>query len=186
MPSFFEGLKRMLSGQPVFRPGEDVDGRELKQNPQYKPDIPPQQPMQQPVSQHSAEVVTQQSGQQAGPKVIPQAIVERVENRINGQYLDISITIRNNSQGNIMLDKIMLLGMTRELDRHLGPGQEFEFVSVYNGPLLKNRSYTHAEIQYRNDAGDYFSAIHNVEFEQKPDGTYTIYHMRFIPPVKDI
>lgn len=170
MPTFFEGLKRMITGQPVFKPGEDEDGVELK-DAQDTPDTT------QPAQQSTLE--------RTGPKVIPLAIIEHIECRTNGSNMDVSIHVKNHSQGDIMLDKISLFGDSREIDHTLRPGEMREF-PVFSGARPSNRNYTHCELHYRDEPGDYFSAAHNVEFEQEPDGTYTVNRIRFIPPVKDI
>jgi len=185
MPTFFEGLKRILTGQQVFKPGEDADGvTHRDEQADVDSDAPVINPSSQPASQYVGGATTTRT---SGPAIIPQCVVEEVESRISGPYLDVSVTIKNMSQVTVMLDKILLLGRTRELDYSLAPGASREFVSVYNGPLLTNRNYTHSEVQYRNEQdGEYHSAIHNAEFEQQPDNTYTINRIRFIPPVKHL
>lgn len=186
MPSFFEGLRRILTGQDVFKPGEDADGVTYKnKQDDLDSDAPVIDPgQQQSSSQYTGTATTTRT---EGPAVIPQCVVEHVESRVSGPYLDVSVTIKNMSPVQVMLDKILLLGKTHELDYALAPGSSREFVSVYNGPLLTNRNYTHSEVQYRNEQdGEYYSAIHNAEFEQQPDNTYTINRIRFLPPVKHL
>lgn len=175
MPTFFEGFRRLLTGQPVFRQGEDVDGVEYKEERQPEAKVDPDQ--QPPV----AEAVEQQ-----GPKLIPEVTIQRVECRNNGANMEVDVYIKNTSTTNVMLDKIMLFGDSRALNYMLNPGEEREF-PVYNGPRLNNRNYTNCELQYRDEAtGDYFSSVHNVEFEQESDNTYVVRRIRFVPPVKDI
>jgi len=180
MPSFFEGLRRILTGQEVFRAGEDADGAVSKHDDNDELVIEPQQP----ISQYEGRANTQRTG---APAVIPQCVVEEVESRVNGSNLEISVTIKNMSPVPVMLDKILLLGRTHELDYALAPGIQREFVGVHNGPLLTNRSYTNSEVHYRNEQdNEYYGAIHNVEFDQQPDNTYTIDRIRFIPPIKHL
>lgn len=175
MPTFFEGFKRLLSGQPVFRQGEDVDGVVYKEDKQTEEAVAQEQP-----------TTTVNAVEQPGPKVIPVVTVTRVEYRLNGTNMDVSAHIKNTSATEVMVDKIMILGTSHGLNHVLSPGEEREF-PIYNGPRPDNRNYTHCELQYRDQAtGDYFSAIHNVEFEQEGDKTYIIRRIRFIPPVKDI
>lgn len=176
MPSFFEGLKRVVSGQPVFRPDEDVDGVTHKADQRQEIE---QQLLSQPVD---AEVVDQ-----SGPKVIPEVYIERVEYRNSGANMDVSIQINNRSQQEVMVDKLMLLGQTRGINYVLRPGESRE-LEGYSGPRLNHRNYTNCELQYRDQAtGDYFSSLHIVEYEaQETDGTYNIRNIRFTPPIKDI
>ena len=175
MPTFFEGFKRLLTGQPVFRQGEDIDGVEYKEDRQPEPQV---DQLDQPPA---AEAVKQQ-----GPKLIPEVAIQRVEYRSNGADMEVDAYIKNTSSTEIMLDRIMILGTTHQLDYVLRPGEQREF-PIFNGRRPDNRNYTHCELQYRDQAtGDYFSAIHNVEFEQEADKTYVVRRIRFIPPVKDI
>lgn len=181
MPSFLERMRRFMKGEPVFRPGEDID------NPQQARDkddwdLPPQ--AHTPDPQPAPAPVT------AGPRITPLVTVERVECHPNGSNMEVTVHIKNHASIEVMIDKIMLLGQTRELDRELRAGEEFEFVNVYNGPRPNNRNYTHCELQYyfqdTNNENNYLSAIHNTEYKQEADGAYTITRLRFIPPVKDI
>lgn len=176
MPSFFEGLKRVVSGQPVFRPDEDVDGVTHKADQQLEAS---EQPLGQPVD---AVVV-----ERPGPKVVPEVYIERVEYRDNGSNMDVSVQINNRSQQEIMVDKLLLLGDTRSINHVLRPGESRE-LPVYNGPKPTHRNYTNCELQYRDQAtGDYFSSLHIVEYEaQNTEGTYEIRNIRFTPPIKDI
>jgi hypothetical protein len=176
MPSFFEGLKRVISGQPVFRPGEEADGVT------YKAEQPPeveQQPQNQPVDEEAVE--------QQGPKVIPEVYIERVEHRNNGANMEVSVQVTNRSQQEVMVDKLLLLGQTRAINYVLRPGESRE-LPVYSGPKPNHRNYTNCELQYRDQAtGDYFSSLHLVEYEaQNTEGTYEIRNIRFTPPIKDI
>lgn len=174
MPSFFEGLKRVISGQPVFRPEEDVDGVTHKSDQQADTEQ-----QNHPVD---ADVV-----EQPGPKIIPEVYIERVESRDNGANMDVSVQINNRSQQEVMVDKLLLLGVTRAINHVLRPGESRE-LPVYNGPKPTHRNYTNCELQYRDQAtGDYFSSLHLVEYEaQSPEGTYEIRNIRFTPPIKDI
>lgn len=174
MPSFFEGLKRMISGQPVFQPGEDVDGVISKSE---------QREAEQQQNQSYAEDTIEQSGS----KVIPEVYIERVEDRDNGSNMEVSAQITNRSQREVMVDKLLLLGETRSINYVLRPGESRE-LPVYNGPKPNHRNYTNCELQYRDQAtGDYFSSLHLVEYEaQDTDGTYEIRNIRFTPPIKDI
>jgi hypothetical protein len=189
MPSFFERLRRFMNGQPVFQPGEETDDpMRAKEKDDW--DMPPQT---QPPVQHTSTSGTQTVAPETPPQLDPHsivAVIERVENRINGPNLDISLTVRNNAPVPVTLDKILWFGQTYELDWTLNPGQEREFVNVYSGPRPTNGNYTHCELQYffqdTNGQNNYLSAIHNLEFQQEADKTYTVHRTRFIPPVKDV
>jgi hypothetical protein len=175
MPSFFEGLKRLVSGQPVFRPGEDVDGVTHKSDQILE------------AQQQPTEPVVASAEERPGTKIIPEVIIERVEYRNKGDDMEVDVDIKNNSQQSVMVDSIMILGSNRKIGYVLSPGESRE-VPVYSGARPKHRNYTNCEMQYRDEAtGDYFSSLHLVEYDaQEPDGTYTIRNIRFTPPIKDI
>lgn len=174
MPSLFEGLKRVISGQPVFRPEEDVDGVTHKSDQRLE-----EQQQSQPVVADAVE--------RPGTKVIPEVYIERVEYRNNGNNMDVDIQVNNRSSQEVMVDKLLLLGQTRAINYVLQPGESRE-LQAYNGPKPNHRNYTNCELQYRDQStGDYFSSLHLVEYEaQNPDGTYEIRNIRFTPPIKDI
>lgn len=184
MPSFLERMRRLMNGEPIFRPGEDNDDPQHAQD-KDDWDTSPQVNTPQPGAQPPAPAPVT-----AGPRVMPLVTVERVECHPSGSNMEVTAHIKNHAAGDVMVNKIMLLGRTRELDRELHAGEEFEFVNVYNGPRPNNRNYTHCELQYyfqdTNNENNYLSAIHNTEYKQEADGTYTITRLRFIPPVKDI
>lgn len=170
MPTFFEGLKRLVTGEPVFKPGEDVDGVE------YKAD-------QKAAVAESAGAGAEDS---YGTKVIPEVVIRKVENRNSGDNMEVTIEVINNSTTDVLIDKVLLLGTTYNLNHVLRPGEAREFI-VFNGPRPNHRNYTDCELQYRDEAtGDYFSSSHFVEYEQEADDTYIINRIRFVPPVKDI
>lgn len=175
MPSFFEGLKRLIVGEPVFREGEDTTGVTHKSDQRLEA----QQAAQEPVVADAVE--------RPGTKIIPEVVIENVEYRNNGDDMDVDVDIQNNSQQEVFVDKISILGTTRSIGLVLRPGEQRE-VAVYSGDRPNHRNYTNCELQYRDQAtGDYFSSMHLVEYEQEPaDKTYVIRRIRFLPPVKDI
>ena len=178
MPTFFEGLKRMISGKPVFQPGEGVDGVTHKSEEVAAAQHPVNEPQVAPAVESPGST---------GPKIIPEVIIQRVEYRNNGSNMDVSVDIKNLSQRVVMVDKIMILGSPRQIGYVLNPGEMRE-MPVFSGPRPTHRNYTDCELQYRDqETGDYFSAQHLVEYDaQEADGTYTIRNIRFIPPIKDI
>ncbi len=170
MASFFEGLKRMAQGKPVFTNEDQNDA------PVYRKEE------EQPDDQQQPAVVQERT---AGPKIIPEAIIERIECRIDGSQMTCDFTIKNISKVMVELDKIRLLGTMKELDRQLQPGETREF-PVYSGTVMRNNYETRLELHYKDQNGDYFCAIHNIEFEKQPDNTYIVHRVRFVPPVRDV
>lgn len=168
MGSFFKGFMKLVKGEPVFTSGDQNSGQvaEAQTVPQPAPAKP---------SRHDAH----------GRKIIPLVTVAQIKVKLHGDDMEIEAELANHSELQIELDKIKLLGSTRELDSFLRPGQEREYV-IYEGKRLNHTSYQYAELHYKDPTGDYFSAIHFVEFQQEPDRTYSVRRMRFLPPIKDI
>lgn len=160
MPGFLDGLFRMAKGEPVFKPGDtskDTSGS------------PPSQNMN----------LTN------GPKERPLLVVERVESRDSGSNCQVTFSIQNNASEAITLERIEFLGSERRYSEYFRAGQEREVV-VFNSNRPMHRNYSYAELEYKTDAGDYFQANHSVEYRQEADGTYSVYRLRFVGPVKDI
>lgn len=172
MSGFFEGLVRMIKGEPVFRPEEDNDIKPARNTFDDNPVI-------------VAPVAVEPRSQRTDGKIAPIVIIERVECDIDGQHMELEVRIKNTHSAEVFLDKILLLGTKWELDRTLRAGEEREF-RVYHGPRPANTHMTKCEVHYRDVQGDYFSAIHFVEFRQLQDGMYVVSEIRFLPPVKDI
>jgi hypothetical protein len=85
-----------------------------------------------------------------------------------------------------MLDKIRLLGTTRELDTYLRPHEEKEF-TVYDGPRFSRSPGGVAELVYKTtQEGDYFQSLHDITFAYASDKLYSVSELRFHPPVRDI
>lgn len=158
---FWQGLGKVMRGEPVFTtPGDSASSSMQNQAPHGQ----------------------QQAG---GVKQIARATVEETESHVNGHHLRVTARIKNESAGRIELDKIRLLGGSRELDTWLNPHQEREFI-IYEGDMPKHRNYDDAWLDYKDETGDYFQQYHTVEFESGDDGRYSIKYLRPSGPVKDI
>lgn len=152
---FFGALGKVLAGKPVYGP-EGV------------------QP------QAGAE-----SGAQPGGKVVPTVRLTRVECPVEGARMDVYVDIHNESDVDVFVDRIKLLGTVRQIDNQLRPSEARQF-HVYSGALLQNPSYNDAEVQYRTTTGDYFAARHDVHFHQEGDRTYRVSEFRLISPIVDM
>ncbi|HXH04801.1 MAG TPA: hypothetical protein VNI82_00020 [Candidatus Nitrosotenuis sp.] len=164
MPGFFDGMMRMVKGEPVFQPSDEggENANVIRTTPTAKP--------------HS---------NRTDGKIVPIVKITNIECNIHGASMELDANIENHSTETVFLDKILILNRKWELDRDIKPGEEREF-SVYEGPRPQNTQLTRCELHYRNSVGDYFSAIHFVEFRQLQDGMYVVSEIRFLPPVKDI
>jgi hypothetical protein len=157
---FLDAFGKILQGKPVY------DGTSEKQSPPAS-DEPIATPQQ-------------------GSKYIPVVRIGRIEVRQNGQNMDIEAYIKNESQVEIGLDKVRLLGGMRELDTHLQPGQERKF-HLYSGGRPSNTSRDKVEVWYLTEGtADYFSSVHVIEFFKESDNTFSVRRIRFLPPIKDM
>ncbi len=158
---FFGTLKKIIEGKPVF---DAVDQSKL--------------------ASHSVETA-QATTTSNSSKILPVVRIERTECHDSGAQMTVRCTIRNDSDQEIELDKIRLIGMVRELDTRLRPHESRELV-VYSGNRPNNRSYTTAELNYKDMSGDYFQARYVVEFRQESDNTYSIARINLTGSIKDI
>jgi len=157
MPSFFQFVKRMASGEPIYQQGDPVE-------PAATDSPKPQAP---------------------GRKSIPQVMITRSECRISKPRMNCIAEIRNASDQAIFLDEVHIFGVKRELQRELRPGEERE-LEIYDGPLVTGRFIDECYLLYRDQTGDYFRSTHDVDCEQLPDGSQQVKRIRFLPPVKDV
>lgn len=164
---FFSTLKKIIDGKPLF---EDEDKTDQKQ---------------QQTSQTNQSLDQVSQPQNNGRKIIPNLQIEHTEYHNNGDRMDVRMRIRNESGQEVELDKIRIIGMTRELDTHLRPRESRDFL-VYSGKRPNNRSYDNVDINYKDMLGDYFQAKAKIEFRQEQDNTYSVYRVKIAGPVKDI
>lgn len=163
MPGFFESMGRLFKGEPVFN-AEDGGNK---------------------IVQRAGDPTQSSPTAPVGPKILPQVMISRWECREQGAGLHCEIMIRNFSQGGVTLDKIELLNVRDELGEHLEPGEEYEYqFNLPNRP--RDTHEDECKLYFKNAAGDYFCSVHQIEFEQQADNTYSILRFRFIPPVRDV
>jgi hypothetical protein len=172
MPSFFEAMKRMIQGKPVF----DAPEQPRQDSAQPLTPVPPRP---------AAPTAPQNTIRKGVDSTFPVVYVKRTTTRINGRQMQVYCRIMNTFRETIALDKIRLLGTTRELDCDLRPGEEREF-QVYNGPMVTNQQ-REAKLDYKTQReGDYFEAIHDITFTYRPDKTYMVDEMKLHLPIRDI
>ncbi len=164
---FLDGLGRLVQGKPVFEVPQDNH----TENP--------------PKDENNDEAPTEKTAPISGPKIIPTVMIERSGYNNSGSHTRITANIKNQSDQNIELDKIRLLGTSYELDMPLRAGESRE-VNIFEGNRPNHNNHDDAYLVYKNDAGDYFESYHTVEFRKENDDTYNIYSFRFVGPVRDV
>ena len=163
-------MKRMIEGKPVF----DV---QTKQADDKLGDAPA---VLHPAAPEEPKI------RKEDVRSFPDVHVKHVTTHFEGNKMKVYCHIVNTWHKEVMLDKIKILGTTREIDNFLRANEEREFL-VYDGPKI-TKQYLEAWLDYKTQReGDYFETIHDVRFMyHEQDKTYSINDMKVRLPVRDI
>jgi hypothetical protein len=157
-----------MPGQPVFEAPED------------------EKHIKHPLASMAGPSPTATPVDGAGYKIIPGVSLEHCEPHMNGAEMDVTVWATNQSNVEIELSKIVILGMTTQLDRFLGPGEAHQ-LRLYRGKVPTNDSYHTANLYYKQvRSGDYFCADFTIEYTYDPKGFYTVEELHPIEPVRDV
>lgn len=172
MPGFFESMKRVMQGKPVFEPGDEL-AHQAMQHPE-----PTEAPHAS--NEHHTRI------QKGSDHTFPVVYIKRTVTRMNGGNMQVHAYIVNSWPEPIELTKVHILGKEHHLEAPLRPREEREFI-IYDGPRPRNK-ITEADIEYKtHHEHDYFKAIHDVTFMyHQDDQTYSIDEMRLRMPIRDI
>lgn len=183
MAGFFESLKRMAMGEPVYRQGDQdsgwsgVDGKPKSAQP--RPGEPTPAPAPQPDVPFSGIV-------KGNANTFPQVVVKRTRTHTSGGNMTVYCSIVNKSNVRVEVDEIHLAGHSQNLGGDLGPGQEREFL-CYNGPRLSSEGHREATLNYKvEETGDYFQSVYDVEYQYLSDRTYAVEELHLRLPIRDI
>lgn len=181
--SFWDVTKRMMQGKPAFETPQSAD--------QWDDDAPTTDFSEDRDAKRAAEQAPPapvQNGlvDEHGNKHIPVAAVINVRPDNSGASVELWATIKNQSDRELSLDKITLLGTLFRLNYPLAPGAQRVF-KVYSGPQLTHDNYKKAELYYKDvPTGDYFRADHLLEYKYESDKTYDVNDMRLLMPINDV
>ena len=104
----------------------------------------------------------------------------------HAKAFDLWVTIRNNSDREVHLQKMTIFGSSFAFNYPLHAHDQRVF-HVYKGPLLTHDGHHTASIYYCDTpSGDYFRADHFIEYHFEHDSTYTVTELRLMKPIKDI
>lgn len=160
----WSGLTKIVQGKPVF----EVTGRESDQPPA-----------------ESAPVTTP-TASRPELNTIPELEVENCESDINGSEMLVTAWVTNRSSEEIEVDKIVMLGLTTEIDRIFSPGQAHE-LKLYKGKVPTSDSYHTANLYYkRRSDGNYFCADFRLEYDFDRQGLYKVEELHPIRPIRDV
>lgn len=169
--------KRMLQGRPAF---------EVQQSGDEWDDDTPTTDFSEERSQKRAAAKTRDLYDEKGYKHPPVVSITNVKSDIHEQYYELWTTIKNQSQRDIKLDKITLLGTRFELNYPLGAGEQRVF-RVYHGNRLEHDNYKKTELYYHDvPTGDYFRADHIIQYRYHSDGMYEIVGFDLFLPIYDV
>lgn len=166
---FWSGLIKMAQGRPVFGTPEEQGG--VKQS-------------EIPATKSEASTVTAVNSD--GHKIIPEVSFEHCQSHVSGDQMEVTVWVTNRSSVRIELDKIVMLGLTTELDRILAPGEARE-LRFYKGKVPTNDSYDTANLYYKQtSSGDYFCADFTIEYDYDPQGFYKVEEFHHVHPIRDV
>lgn len=173
MGHFLEFMKKMVEGKPVFDTPDVKPESELMKSSDRSPATPVHPSSESLIQKHNDHT-------------FPIVEIKQVKTHLDGENIQVYCHIKNEWEQEVMLDKIRLLGTTRELDVFLRPDEDREFL-VYKGPKLRHE-YHEAEIDYKTaKEGDYFRAIYEVSYTyDSMDKSYTVDEMELRQPIRDI
>lgn len=172
MPGFFDAMKRIAQGKPVFDQNDELGGFAAEDGTSAQP--------------HHNQPEHQSLIHKGSDRTFPVVYVKHTNVHMNGPNMQVYCRILNTWPEPVELDKIRILDKTHELDAPLRPNEEREFL-VYNGPRLRNK-ITHAQLDYKtHHERDYFEAIHDVTFMyHNEDRSYSVDEVKLRLPIRDI
>ncbi len=177
---FFDAMRKIVMGEPMFKvppqPGQQNQPAQTGQEPQQT------EQKQIPHNPITGEPIPEQH---YGPKVLPQVMIERWLCEPHGDGLKCELKIRNYSAGPVTLQRIEVMGLRDELGRTVDAGEMYEFLFTLPN-RMKNTNLDECRLYFRNELGDYFMALHQVEYDKLPDGTYNVRRFRLLPPIRDV
>lgn len=199
MPSFFESLKRMAQGKPVFDANDDNtgwvgrDGKPRPATPQQSAQAAPQSAPQ-PLTNAQQPAQPQQTPPEPYGGIIkgnyntyPQVVISRTRTQLNGANQTVYCSVINRSQVPVEVEELHVLGHSRNLGGYLRPGEEREYM-VYNGQRFTSEGHKEAYLNYKVDeTGDYFQSVYDVEYQfEQGDRTYSVEQLHWRSPIRDI
>ena len=120
-----------------------------------------------------------------GYKHPPVMAATHVKTDLNRQSFDLWVTLKNQSDRDAHLDKMIIFGSTFGLNYPLSAGDQRVF-RIYSGPLLTHDNYHKAELYYRDSpTGDYFRADHLIEYHYEHEA-YQVVGLKLLMPINDV
>lgn len=182
---FFESLKRMAEGKPVFDVNDQTRGWVGKDGQQRQVSGPAQAPQQAPQTSQQQPEASKSSIIKGNSSTFPVVYVRRTRTQLSGSNQTVYVSILNSWNEPVELEEFDLMGRSQHLSAHLQPGQEREFM-VYSGSRSSREGHREATLNFKTEMGDYFQALHDVEYQMEQDQTYSVEELRLRQPIRDI
>lgn len=172
--AFLEALGRFLHGQPVFQDSQSAEPAAGSSDVTPQPNAPP------PADP------TKTSVDERGYKIIPKIAVKNLKTRRDGNSMISTLWITNESEENVRIDSTYVASQKHVSQRELGPGQGHEFL-IYRGRVKLHEHDSQAHIIFRLlRSDDLFQEEYHVEYNQEPDGVFTLEELHEDGPTRDI
>ena len=160
---FLKGIGRLLQGKPAFVvPTQQSDVRTDTVDANKTP-----------VDEH-------------GYKIVPSIKVEHCKTHVDGTAARVTAWVTNEADGDIELDKSVILDRTTQFNRFLRPGEAHE-MTLYEGEAPTTDHAHKASLYYRLvRSDDYFCAEYRVEYHRESDGICRVVDLHPDYPVRDV
>jgi hypothetical protein len=164
--SFFGGLMKVIQGKPVYdTTPQPVDPLADQQG---------QQPTQPASTVEKFNVAT-----------FPVVFIAHTHAHLQGNHLEIRVQIHNEYHEEIRLNKLLIFGQSRSPSDAI-PAHSSREILIYSGPAFDRQLATEALLDFRTLSGDYFQAVHQVQYFFTPEKVYSVTNIQFQPPIRDI
>lgn len=111
---------------------------------------------------------------QGGKKILPHIRIEHCKSHLNGDHMEVTAWLTNESEFEVELDRITLLDARTVIGRRLRPHEGHE-ATLYRGPQPTSDHNHKASLTYKIvQNGDYFSADFMVEYNRESNGAFTV------------
>ena len=176
MMDFF---RKMITGRPVFEEPTAVQRDNDLQPGWNENDEPGWKPETTQPPEHSPLV------DDHGHKVIPQVAITHLKSHPNGERLDVTAWVQNNSELEIQVDTMEMLGLRSKIGRRMAPHKGHE-ATLYHGVRPTDDHNTKAKLYYKIvENGDMFEADYWIEFDRDSQGLW-VEQLHAEPYVRDI
>lgn len=175
---FFRALGKIIMGEPVFTVPVTKKRKHQDETVQIV------QANQIPVAPAASE--KPRLYDEYGQKLIPNVYVARCIPRLDLDDMDVWAYIRNDSDFEVELRNIEILGKTQLINHRLQPHSERKILLYSGDRPISDISHT-AKLYYeRVETNDYFCADHYIRYKVEHDETFSIYELDIERPVHHI